>query len=76
MMRGLGLTNSDLSLIKNTQIHESLGFELRVEFFNVFNQADIGPYPGYALATPSTFGKYLGVQHGARSLEIAGKIHF
>jgi Carboxypeptidase regulatory-like domain len=76
MMRGLGLNNSDFSLIKSTVIHESLNLQLRFEAFNVFNEADVGPYPGYALATTSNFGIYTTVQKGARTLQIAAKINF
>ena len=53
MLRGLGMNNTDFSLIKNTTIHESLGFQLRFEAFNVFNESDLGPFPGLSLATPA-----------------------
>jgi hypothetical protein len=76
MMRGSGLNNSDLSFTKNTVIHESLGFQLRADFFNLFNEGIPGPYPGYALATSSTFGKYLSATHAARSVQVSGKITF
>lgn len=76
MMRGLGMNNTDFSLIKNTTIHDSLGFQLRVEAFNVFNQAELGPYPGYSIPSPSIFGKYLGVQTGGRVLQAAVQVHF
>lgn len=76
MMRGLGINNSDFSLIKTTTIHESLNFQLRFEAFNVFNQADIGWIPGDSTTVPSTFGQYLGIQHQPRSLELAGKINW
>lgn len=76
MMRGLGLNNSDFSVIKSTVLHESLNFQLRFEFFNVFNEADIGPRPVSSITTPSTFGKYLSVQEPARTLQVAGRINF
>jgi hypothetical protein len=92
MMRGLGMNNTDFSLIKNTTIHESFGFQLRIEAFNVFNQSDIGPYPGVTCAASGLagspcvdkvptgaqllFGKYIGIQHEARILQTALKINF
>ena len=34
---GPGINNFDISLMKKTQISESMSFEIRAEFFNVFN---------------------------------------
>jgi hypothetical protein len=34
---GPGINNFDISLMKKTQISESMAFEIRAEFFNVFN---------------------------------------
>ena len=76
MMRGLGLNNSDFSVIKSTVIHDSLNFQLRFEFFNVFNQADLGPFPVPSITTPTIFGEYLGIQEPARTLQVAAKINF
>lgn len=75
MMTGLGMNNSDFSMMKNTTIHDSLGFQLRFEFFNVFNQEDIGPYPSFSITSPS-FGHYDGVQEGARTIQVAANINF
>jgi hypothetical protein len=36
---GPGLNNTDFGLSKRTNIKESLGFEIRAEFFNIFNHA-------------------------------------
>ena len=52
MLRGIGMNNTDFSLIKNTTIHDSLGFQLRFEFFNAFNESDLGPFPGLSLTAP------------------------
>jgi hypothetical protein len=76
MMRGLGLNNTDFSLIKNTTIHDQLGFQLRVEAFNAFNESDIGPFPGVDVGTPSLFGRYSSIQHEARILQLALKINY
>jgi hypothetical protein len=76
MMRGLGLNNTDFSLIKNTTIHESFGFQLRFEAFNLFNQVDLGPFPGVSLNTKTNFGLYTGIQHDARILQMGLKINY
>ena len=76
MMRGLGMNNSDFSMIKDTTIHESLGFQLRFEAFNVFNESDIGPFPGLDLNTPSLLGKYNSIQNGGRVLQVALQINY
>jgi hypothetical protein len=36
---GPGLNNTDFGLSKRTNIRESMGFEIRAEFFNIFNHA-------------------------------------
>jgi hypothetical protein len=36
---GPGISNTDFGLMKRTQIRETTGFEIRVEFFNIFNHA-------------------------------------
>lgn len=76
MMRGLGLNNTDFSLIKNTKLHDSLGFQLRFEAFNVFNQSDLGPYPSYNLAPANLFGTYNSVWKPGRILQGAVQINF
>lgn len=76
MMTGLGLNNTDFSLIKSTVLHDSLNFQLRFEAFNLFNEGDLGPFPGQSLADPTFLGQYISVQEQARTLQIAGKINF
>jgi hypothetical protein len=36
---GPGFNNTDFGILKRTQIKESLAFDLRFEFFNIFNHA-------------------------------------
>lgn len=77
MMRGLGMNNTDFSLIKNTTIHGSIGFQFRVEAFNVFNQVDLGPYPLASVTLgPALNGTYNSVQQTGRVLQLGGQIHF
>ena len=39
---GPGINNFDISLMKSTKITESKAFEIRAEFFNVFNVVNFG----------------------------------
>ena len=77
-IRGLGLTNTDFTLIKNTAIHESLKFQLRSDFLNLFNQRDEGPIPNqnFDLSATSPFGTYSSLAHQARIVQVAAKIIF
>jgi hypothetical protein len=36
---GPGFNNTDFGFLKRTQIHENYAFDVRVEFFNIFNHA-------------------------------------
>ncbi len=51
---GPGTLNTDVALIKDTKIHESMSLQLRVEAFNVFNHAQFGGPDG--TYTDSQFG--------------------
>ena len=51
---GPGILNTDLALIKDTKIYESVNLQLRVEAFNVFNHAQFGGPDG--TFTDSQFG--------------------
>lgn len=51
---GPGFNNTDFGLIKRTAIRESLGFEMRVEFFNIFNHAQFNNPSGNI--SSSSFG--------------------
>jgi len=46
---GPGLVNTDLGVAKNTRIKESMSFNIRVEFFNLFNHTQFqNPIGNYA----------------------------
>lgn len=34
--------NTDLAVLKDTKIRESLGLQFRAEFFNIFNHTNLG----------------------------------
>jgi len=52
---GPGFNNTDFGFMKRTQIKESLAFDIRVEFFNVFNHAQFNN-PGGNINDQNTFG--------------------
>jgi outer membrane receptor protein involved in Fe transport len=72
-LRGPGINNWDISLIKNTKITESKVLEFRSEFFNAFNHVqyyrvdDSGGSP--------TFGQVL-ADRGPRIIQLALKLYF
>ncbi len=74
--------NDNMGFIKRTRITETINFELRAEFFNIFNRTNFGiggtpPRPN-VLDTGATgrFGVPGGPRVGARSGQIAAKINF
>lgn len=77
-MRARGLSNTDISLLKNTQIRENLNIQIRADAYNVFNNTQVGPFPGnqFSLDPSSSFGLYQSIQHEARILQLAGKLFF
>jgi hypothetical protein len=55
-LTGPGLSQWDMSLIKNTKINERLSFELRWEVYNVLNRANFSLSSLNNTGTSSTFG--------------------
>jgi hypothetical protein len=43
ILRGPGLADVDLSLLKNTAVTEHVSVQFRAEFFNAFNHVNLGP---------------------------------
>ena len=74
-LHGPGEDNWDMALLKDIKIHENISFEVRGEFFNVFNHVQF--YGGgivngnYA----SAFGQ-IGGDAGARIGQVGGKLTF
>lgn len=75
--------NDNMGFIKRTRISETVNFELRAEFFNIFNRTNFGitgtpPRPNVTDTNPTTgrFGVAGGPRTGARSGQIAAKINF
>jgi hypothetical protein len=69
---GPGLNNFDISLMKSTKITESKAFEIRADFFNVFNHAQFKNPDG-------DFNGNMGVVSSARDPrigQISAKFYF
>jgi hypothetical protein len=52
---GPGFNNTDFGFLKRTTIKENLAFDIRFEFFNIFNHAQF-LNPGGNISDPSSFG--------------------
>ncbi|HWB95784.1 MAG TPA: hypothetical protein VG672_03755, partial [Bryobacteraceae bacterium] len=74
ILRTDNLISDDLSLSKFWRFGEHRSFELRGEFFNLFNHANFG-YPGGTVGTAS-FGKISSTLNPGRQVQLAAKIHF
>ena len=74
-LMGPDYKNVDFSLQKNFPIWESLNFQFRSEFFNIFNHTNYGN-PGTGILTPSTFGEIGGINGNARIIQFSGKVDF
>jgi len=70
-----GLVDDDMTLGKNWNIYHETKFELRGEFFNLFNHPDFGP-PGQTVGS-SNFGKISStILSYGRTVQLAAKVHF
>jgi hypothetical protein len=68
-----GFNQWDTALLKNTAITERVNFQLRFEFFNVFNRANLNTVD--ANLPDGNFGKATG-QYTPRFLQFGGNLTF
>ena len=73
-LRGPGLFNTDLALLKNTKIGEHLTLQFRAEFYNAFNNVAFG-LPDFTYTDP-TFGQILSTAGSPRIMQFAFKLLF
>jgi hypothetical protein len=73
-LRGPGLFNTDLALLKNTKISEHLTLQFRAEFYNAFNNVAFG-LPDFTTTDP-TFGQILSTAGSPRIMQFAFKLLF
>jgi hypothetical protein len=70
-----GLIDDDMTLSKSWNIYrESTKFELRGEFFNLFNHANLG-FPGQTVGS-SNFGQVSSTLNSGRTVQLVAKMHF
>jgi hypothetical protein len=74
-------SNVDLSMIKNIKIKERIGFQLRADAFNVFNNTNfrITPTSGIFNVNSTTFGQISDTYNNGgvnRVLQLAGRLSF
>jgi hypothetical protein len=74
MLFGPGAMEFDVSLLKNTAIRERWSLQLRAEFFNLANHANLGN-PSTNISVPATVGKITGAS-GSRQIQFAAKVLF
>jgi hypothetical protein len=81
-LTGPGFSDTDVSLQKTTRIAESVSFILRMDAFDVFNQANFGNPVLTASPTSNTFGQItstrgaIGDAGSSRQLQFAAKVQF
>lgn len=85
-LRGFGYHNWNLALIKNTRITERLNFQLRAEFFNVFNWhtfTSSGEWGGLAfnndvsnITGNNAFGTWNGSVSRPRNIQVGARFEF
>jgi carboxypeptidase family protein len=74
LLRGFAFFNVDYSLQKTFTATERFRFDLRGDFFNVFNNVHFNA-PGGSVSSTSTFGKISGAGD-PRILQVAVRVHF
>lgn len=72
---GPGRHNEDLSLFKQFEFTDIRRLELRFEFFNALNHANLAA-PASSVATPGTFGKISSTLNNNRQIQMAAKFYF
>jgi hypothetical protein len=81
-LRGFGYHNQNFGLIKNTQITESVKFQIRAEFFNVWNWhifSTSGTWGDSAFDTNISspeFGLWNGVVTNPRNIQFGARLEF
>jgi len=74
-LRGPGLNNWDFQLYKDTQITERTRFELRIEFYNVFNHTQFDSQGIITDIIAPNFGDET-LAHNPRQIQLAAKFYF
>jgi outer membrane receptor protein involved in Fe transport len=75
ILRGPGLSNQDLSLLKNFHFTERIYLQFRAEYFNVFNVTNLSN-PNTSVDLPAVGGKIFSTSTAARIGQFALKLYF
>jgi hypothetical protein len=85
-VRGFGYHNENMSFIKNTKISERLNFQIRAEFFNLFNWhtfTSSGEWGGQAfnndvsnITGSGAFGTWNGSVSNPRNIQVGARFEF
>ena len=81
-IRGFGYHSQSLAFIKNTKITERLNFQIRAEFFNVWNWhifSNPGEWGGRAFnndVSGTNFGEWNGSVSDPRNIQVGARISF
>ena len=75
ILRGPLQRNLDMSLIKDTTLHESLNIEFRSEFFNIMNYANFNS-PDSSISSASSYGVISSTTGNPRVIQFALKLSF
>ncbi len=75
LLRGPGIADFDWAFMKNIQITESTGMQLRFEFYNLFNHTQFDPAGAVTDISDPNFGRILAAR-SPRLIQLAGKIFF
>jgi hypothetical protein len=67
--------DSDLNIYKNTAIREGINFQVRFEFFDVFNRVNLTDFDSNLADITSTFGQARS-QQPARNWQLGGRFSF
>jgi hypothetical protein len=74
ILPGPGFFNTDLGVIKNTNVTEQIKVQFRAEFFNLFNKTNLGAPSANVLA--GNFGTITSLSSPARQIQFALKLLF
>jgi hypothetical protein len=74
-VRGDGIHQVDLSMLKNTRLREGINLEIRAEAYNAFNTPMFGP-PNTSSPTSTAFGTVTAQFSTARTIQLAAKLIF
>ncbi len=75
-VRGFSYFNEDISLQRQFRIKESLGFQFRVDAFNLFNRVTFGGPDAFAPGTNPDFGHIGSQANTPRSVQFGARITF